>query len=257
MDRTGWRGWADRHVIAAMAMSVPTLFAGCAPSPCEGALLCRWVEHPPEDPPLRAVAYGTSLTADGAWVASVSTELDPQYPDAVVFENTAESARFSGWGLENFRERVLDHAPDMLFIEFAVNDAYSPYETSVAQSRANMETMLDQLGLEFPECSVVLIVTNHVIGPGAEARPALADYYAEVRRIAAERDLLLVDEEPAWRLLHERAPEVFDVLVPDGLHPTYAGHDRMNRPLILDALDAIETDRDALVDRVIATTPLP
>jgi len=68
---------------------------------------------------------------------------------------------------------------------------------------------------------------------------------------------LVVDEEPVWRLPHERAPDVFDVLVPDGLHPTYTGHDRMNRPLILDALEGIETEHGALVDRVIAATPLP
>jgi len=39
--------------------------------------------------------------------------------------------------------------------------------------------MLDRLAVDFPDCSVVLIVTNHVIGAGADARPALADYYAE------------------------------------------------------------------------------
>ena len=233
------------------------LLMGCAPEPCGDALICRWMDHPLEEPPMLAVTYGTSLTADGAWVSAVSVELDTQYPDAVSFENTAESARFSGWGLENFDERVLAHAPDILFIEFAVNDAYLPYETSVAQSRANMETMLDRVASDYPDCSVVLIVTNHVIGAGAEVRPALADYYAEVRLIGAERDLLVIDEEPAWRLLHERAPDVFDVLVPDGLHPTYEGHDRMNRPLILDALEGIETEHGALVDQVIAATPLP
>lgn len=246
--------WMRRPGLAGLLAG---LLLGCAPEPCGDALVCRWIDRPPEEPPLLAVTYGTSLTADGAWVSAVSIDLDMRYPDALAFENTAESARFSGWGLENFDERVLAHAPDILFIEFAVNDAYLPYETSIAQSRANMEMMLDRVAADFPDCSVVLIVTNHVIGAGAEVRPALADYYAEVRLVGAERGLLVIDEEPAWRLLHEQAPDVFDVLVPDGLHPTYAGHDRMNRPLILDALEGIETDREALVDQVIAETPLP
>lgn len=232
--------------------------AGCANDPCSGGeLICRWSLHDEADPPLSVVTYGTSLTADGSWVDAVSTELEARYPGAATWVNSAEGARYSVWGLENFEERVVAHAPDVLFIEFAVNDAFLPYETSVASSRANLETMLDRIEETMPEVSVVVVITNHVIGPGAEMRPELLEYYDEWRAIGVERGALVVDEQVVWERLLERSPAVFDVLVPDGLHPSYDGHDRVNRPLILDALDGVVTDTERLLDGVIAATPLP
>jgi lysophospholipase L1-like esterase len=242
-------------VLLVLGLLVLGLLPGCS-APCGDALICRWVEAS-EERPLTIVAYGTSLTASGGWPYALSLDLERFFPGRSRIEITAESARASDWGLAQFEARVLAHAPDVLFVEFAVNDAFVPYDISVATSRANLETMLDRLDTDYPSCAVVLIVTNHVVGEGAAIRPNLADYYAEVRRIAGERGLLLVDEEAAWRRLRERAPAVFDVLVPDGLHPTYAGNDRVTRPLLWDALHDVETDLDALVAAVIAATPVP
>lgn len=225
------------------------LLFGCA-NPCPGPLVCLWAQ-PPEERPFTVVTYGTSLTADGAWVGAVSAELAAQYGEVGMFVNSAESARSSVWAVENFDARVLAHDPSLVFLEFAVNDAYTPFMIDLAASRANLEWMLDQLELNVPDAAVVLIVSNYVIGDGAAARPELAAYYEGWRVVAAERGLTVVDEEVAWEALYARSPETFEQLVPDGLHPSYEGHDLVNRPLILDTLRGTSTDIEALVSEAV------
>ena len=78
----------------------------------------------------RIVIYGTSLSASKeGWPAMLEDSLNMLYPGTVEVINSAQAAMWSTWGVENLRERVLEYKPDMVIIEFAMNDAYLPYTT--------------------------------------------------------------------------------------------------------------------------------
>ena len=74
--------------------------------------------------------------------------------------------------MENLRERVLERRPDVLFIEFAMNDAYLDYSTSTETCRTNLEYMIDRVVQSCPMCSFVLQTMNVCVNnPGTPPPP--------------------------------------------------------------------------------------
>jgi hypothetical protein len=62
------------------------------------------------------VCYGTSLTSHGAWVKQIKTELLRRYPGLVSVTNSGGSGKYSKWGVENLKQRVIDKKPDDVLI---------------------------------------------------------------------------------------------------------------------------------------------
>ncbi|RAP73748.1 SGNH/GDSL hydrolase family protein [Paenibacillus montanisoli] len=169
------------------------------------------------------VAYGTSLTEGGVWVDILRTQLQDRYPGLANVINSAKSAMWSQWGIENLSERVLAHKPDMAFIEFAMNDAYLPYETSLDQCRSRLEFMIDKILEINASCDIILMTMNPPVGEHLEKRPHILEYYQVYRSVAEERNLTLIDHFAEWNAISKEDRERFDRLVPDGIHPSPEG----------------------------------
>ena len=178
------------------------------------------------------VAYGTSLTAGGAWVGQLKAALDKAYPGQATVINSGRGAMWSTWGVENLDQRVIAKNPDTVFIEFGINDAFLRYKTSVARARTNLVEMIDRIEEARPGCEIVLMTMNPPIRVHLERRPNIEAYYGMYREVAAERGLRLIDHEPRWRALLESDPKRFDELVPDGIHPGAAGCGEVITPAI-------------------------
>ena len=182
------------------------------------------------------VCYGTSLTSNGAWVKQLNTELSRRYPGLVTVTNSGGSGKYSKWGVENLKQRVIDKKPDVVLIEFAMNDAVNRFHCSVPQARANLESMIDRIGRSLPRCRIVLQVMNPVVGKSAASRPHLESYYQMYRDVAAKRKLLLIDHGPKWKAVLVAGEDDFRKVVPDGVHPTADGYRKHVTPAILAAL---------------------
>lgn len=190
-------------------------------------------------PAPRVVFYGTSLTRSGGWPEIIARELAATYAGLTPV-NAAENGQHSRWGLENFTARVLAHQPDLVFLEFAINDAVARFGLSPGESRKNLEAMLDLLQAKSPDCAVLLQVMNPAVGrpPGHEGhRPSLPVYEQVYRAVAGERGLLLVDHAPAWAGLLAQGEAAFLRFVPDGLHPSPAAYRRFMLPALRAALN--------------------
>lgn len=183
------------------------------------------------------VAYGTSLTAGGAWVGQLSDELNRQYPGLAAVINSGQGGMWSKWGVDNLEERVIARRPDTVFIEFSINDAYLPYSTSVEQAKANLENMIERILAAKDSCEIILMVMNPPIGIHLEKRPEIESYNRMYREVAARRRLRLVDHYPNWRRILESDPKLFSAYVPDGIHPNAEGCKTVILPAILGALD--------------------
>ena len=184
---------------------------------------------------LKIVTYGTSLTAGGAWVGRLRDWLGERYPGQVSVVNSGLSGKNSAEGVAQLQAKVLDQNPDVLFIEFAMNDAFRYSDgtpsLNVAEARANLETIIDSVLAQNPECEVVLQTMNSVwnspSGSNASAtlRPDLAEFYQMYRETAADRDLLLIDHHPNWVALQQDDLPAFQAAIPDGVHPSGAALD--------------------------------
>jgi acyl-CoA thioesterase-1 len=186
------------------------------------------------------VTYGTSLTAlEGgrAWVDLVDKALNKKYNGNLTVFNSAKSAMWSGWGVRNLEDSVINKKPDAVLIEFAMNDAFLNYKTSVELARLNLNYMIDRIKLYNPACEVILQVMNIPINGHAEARPNILAYYAMYKQIATKRKLLLIDHYPHWKKILDQGKDAYLKYVPDGIHPNPESAKTIIAPYILEKLE--------------------
>ena len=158
------------------------------------------------------------------------------YPDAVEVINSARSAMWSTWGVQNLDEKVLSKKPDMVLIEFGMNDAYLPYHTSLEVCRINVEYMIDRIKEANPQCEIVLQIMNMPIREHLEKRPHINAYYDVYRKIARKRNLKLIDHYAYWTGILKQGEEEFLKYVPDGIHPRALAWKTYTVPFILKEL---------------------
>lgn len=214
-----------------------------AASAYEGVKPVRFFTNLAVGSPQTIVAYGTSLTASTAWVPLMKQWFDEQYPGKVTVFNGAQNGKTSEWGLANVKRQVIGHEPDLVFIEFAVNDAKEGNRISVEQARSNLEAIMAAIRQANPRVEIVLLTMNDGLDvsgkkPAISTRPHLADYYAVYTQVAKDRKLPLIDLYPDWHALRERDPRQFVAYAPDGLHPNEEGTTAVTWPVVLNFLTA-------------------
>ena len=187
------------------------------------------------------VTMGTSLTG-GQWrwpdVMMVGW-LDRDYTGRVALFNEGVGASASSVGPGNNAAlsglgklpAVLAHKPDVVFIEFSINDAYLPYKITLEDSKKNLNTIIDRILAANPKTEIILQTMNavkdkpeHGADGAATQRPKLAEYVEGYREVAKVRGLRLVNHYPHWQKLMQENPTEFDRLVPDGVHPQGEGY---------------------------------
>lgn len=182
------------------------------------------------------VTFGTSLTAVGAWVDQLRTVLEQNYPGQVTLVNGAQGGANSDWGRGALEKKVLQHKPDTVLIEFAVNDAVAKRNTSVEHARGNLEEMIDRILERNADCEIILMVMNPAVGHTGTHRPNLLAYNQMYRDVAKKRNLQLIDHAPAWETLLKEDPLTFLFYVPDTIHPVRMGALKVITPTMTDAL---------------------
>ena len=182
------------------------------------------------------VTYGTSLTDRAAWVSQLQKALDGRFPGKAKLINSGKGAMWSKWGVDNLDKLVIAKAPDAVFIEFAANDAYLPYQTSIEQARKNLNNMIDRILKAEADCEIILMVMNPLVGVHLERRPKIKEYNQMYREVANERNFLLVDHYPNWEKILKQDPKLFNRYVPDGAHPGTEGCKIVITPQLIESL---------------------
>ena len=134
---------------------------------------------------------------------------------------------------DNLDARVVAKKPDVVFIEFSINDAFLAYKTSPEDARRNLEAMIDRILAALPGCEIILMVMNPPTGEHLEQRPKIADYEQVYRDIAQTRSLRLIDHSANWQMVLKRGEAQWKALVPDGIHPNAAGAQQVIVPQLL------------------------
>ena len=188
---------------------------------------------------VKIAALGTSLT--GTWFYVMMDWLNEAYPDQCTYYDYGVGGSSSSYppgksGLDQVKKVIPCH-PDVVFIEFAVNDSYIPYRITVEQSRINLESIVDTLLRSNPDTEIILQTMNAVIDmPELELahstnRAQLPRYLNMYSQVAKQRKLLLVDHYPNWkRYLKKEGRDAYIEIVPDGVHPTAEGYRKILIP---------------------------
>lgn len=233
-----------------MMISMRTFRFGCAllAAACclfpNGAMAgSRLVQRLSRGEPQSVVVYGTSLTQGNLWPAQMQSWLANTYAGQLTLTNSGLSGLNSKDGTNYLDSKVLVFKPDAVFIEFAMNDAFTNYANpsfnlSVAEARSNLNQMIDRILTNRSDTEIILQTMNTVwdstntASVSATMRPHLADYYQMYRDVAAERGLLLIDNEPNWRAVQTNDPGTFANYVYDGTHPVTNGYTAVVMPLL-------------------------
>lgn len=178
---------------------------------------------------LRVAFLGGSITAADGWRPLVTAWLRDLLPGVTVTDfNAGLPGTGSDLGVCRLGADVLRHRPDLIFVEFAVNDAAAPAE----RIERTMEGIVRQAWRELPGADLVFVYTVSTPGlvefqagrwpAAALAMERVAEHYglpslhlgAEVARRAQAGELVFkgtaADGDRAFSL--------------DGVHPTSAGH---------------------------------
>jgi lysophospholipase L1-like esterase len=164
---------------------------------------------------LRIVAFGTSLTGGGTWPEDLAPALSRCLGRPVEVTRVAKAGASSAWGLSAVGD-VIAAMPDVVLIEFAINDADLRDGLWPSASQARHEEILSSLAAALPEASLALMTMSPAHGPRGWMRPRLAAYYRSYEGLAAAHGIGLIDLYARWLTMpHEK--EWF----PDGLHPDF------------------------------------
>lgn len=214
---------------------------------------------------IRVAYLGGSITAAPGWRVYSLDGFRKQFPKARFTEiNAAIGGTGSDLGAFRVGHDVIAHKPDLVFIEFAVNDGGG----DPARVQASMEGIVRQVLRADAATDICFVYTlsepmlpdiaKGVFPPAASAMEAVADHYAipsvhfgvEVNERIASGDLVFKAEkatavDPAAR------PRVFST---DGVHPLVETGHRLYADVLARALKAIDSAPAAPSER---TVPAP
>ncbi|MBO5726500.1 MAG: hypothetical protein J6S00_05520 [Clostridia bacterium] len=128
-----------------------------------------------------SVTSGVGSTGDNSWAKQSEKWLKETYPDAEInITNSAIGGTGVYYGVFRADSYVFAHKPDLIFIEFALNDAYEGFY--YAQSAYYMEMLIKTINQKLPQTDVIILLTTDKGKVGEEyeemaAHKAVAEHY--------------------------------------------------------------------------------
>ena len=189
----------------------------------------------PARPDLRVAHLGTSLTAAlpvAMFEARASACLGRDVAATVV----AAGGQTSLWGAGQL-DRVIAAAPDVIFVEFSINDADLRRRVSLSDSARAHRSILTELQTALPQAKIVFLRLNRAYGLRAALRPRQARYDAIAHGLAMDSRAGYLDLRGQWAMAGQ------DVL-PDGIHPTPEAIEEITIPALVTTLSQMQSGQD-------------
>lgn len=172
------------------------------------------------------VAFGDSITF-GFAVSKGFTHfwmeiLKEKYPLAKIrMINEGICGDTSLNGVSRLEWSVISNEPDLVTINFGINDMYMGL--GLSQFKGNLIEMVDRI-LDEVESEVLLLSSEPLLTPSFDER--ILDYYTVLEQVAEEMDVGFVDVYGSWMRAVEKGEGVtLESLILPGLdHPNEAGY---------------------------------
>ena len=195
-----------------------------------------------KDKELTVVYFGGSLTNGYgctdrntySWRARSGKWLKDAFPEAeITTVDTAIGESGTLLGTYRVQKDVIGSKPDLLFIEYAINDTYSGANATVAGIR--FETIVREVRKALPYCDIVTVITTDrtfannsyqlLLYPTASGHCGIAEAYGlPVVNIGAGlvRNIAKIEKNTAWW----SDSAIWDKYFLDGVHPYDNGHEQ-------------------------------
>lgn len=179
------------------------------PTIAVGEDLARCFSRAEEGEPLRCVAFGGSITQAGeGWIGPWLREQFPKSP--IVMVNAGMSATGSALGVFRLERDVITFQPDLVLVEFCVNDGGLSDEDAVRY----LESIVVRLkGLPNPP-AIVMVEAATRDGVNLQRHRSVARHYG----------LLEVDLQKAITEEMRVSGQAWETLFSDDVHPNKVGH---------------------------------
>ncbi|MBL9178379.1 MAG: SGNH/GDSL hydrolase family protein [Verrucomicrobiaceae bacterium] len=197
---------------------------------------------------------GGSITAQNGWRPKTLAYFQKTYPQARFSEiNAAIGGTGSDLGVFRVKQDVLDHQPDLLFVEFAVNDG----SASPEQIFRCMEGIVRQTWKALPECDICFVYTlTEALAPAmisgkfqrsASAMEKIADHHGiptihmamEVAKLAKAGKLVWRAKLPKTDEEKKALDDKF-VFAPDSVHPHVETGHELYLQAVVRSIDSIK-----------------
>ncbi len=169
--------------------------------------------HKQTSNPLRIVVFGTSISARAKWPDALASALQNCGLGRVQVLRHVKAGANSSWGLSQ-ADWLGQQNPDLVIVEFAINDADILDGLSMGDSRRNHDEIIRSLQKHAPHARIMLLSTNPVTGLARLKRPFLSRYYDAYVAISDETNIGMIDGYGRWLQL-----QGWHADMPDGVHP--------------------------------------
>lgn len=103
--------------------------------------------------------YGSSDKEKYSWRALSAKWFREHFPEAEIRDiNTAIGESGTFLGVYRLERDILSQAPDLLFIEYAINDYF--FGSSMEVAALQYETIVREVKARFPQCDIVTLITD-------------------------------------------------------------------------------------------------
>jgi lysophospholipase L1-like esterase len=171
------------------------------------------------------LAFGDSIT-DGygvvkGFVSFVVEKIKAAHPELeLITIRSGMSGDNTRDGLYRLGRDLTSHSPDLVTINFGVNDAFSGINVGMfASNLADMVRMVQGSG-----CSRVVLLSSEVI-PDIGAERQVLPYWEAMEQVAREAGVVYADVNGRWREVVEGGLNQWDLIIPGDIHPNEAGHE--------------------------------
>ncbi|UCF31567.1 MAG: SGNH/GDSL hydrolase family protein [bacterium] len=114
---------------------------------------------------------------------------------------------------------LLSQDPDLVTVNFGVNDAFSGI--SPERFADNLKTMVHRV--KENGCGRIVLLSSEVI-PEPEAERQVLPYWDAMRRTADDTGSVYADVNGYWQKLIDAGRNQWDMIIPGDLHPNEEGH---------------------------------
>jgi lysophospholipase L1-like esterase len=183
-----------------------------------------------------SICFGQCISPHKTWVTQISAKLGSLFGEEnIELTNASVNGNTTRMALERMPYDVQSHNPDIVLIQFGINDS-NHWKTDLGHPRVSKLGFKANL-LEIIErarifgAKEVLINTNNVLPktPRFEHVPfclseSVEEYNKIVREVALISKVTLIDIEKYFKRELDKGLKLSDVVLPDNVHLTTAGH---------------------------------
>ncbi|MFZ5427685.1 MAG: SGNH/GDSL hydrolase family protein [Thermodesulfobacteriota bacterium] len=199
-----------------------------------------------------SICFGQHVSPHKTWVNTVCARLCEAAPGGFVATNASVNGNTTRMALERMPYDVQAHGVDILLVQFGMNDC-NCWQTDGGLPRvspgafaANLAEIVER-GRRFGAAKVFMN-TNHPTprtapfghAPGSY-QSGNGRYNAIIRSVCAESGAELIDVEAAWLDALAGETALSDLLLPDGIHLSEAGHELYAATVLPPLLEAVSS----------------